>query len=518
MNQIKRDISTIQLMFISFTAMFGSGWLFAPFFAAQIAGPASLVAWIVGALISMVIGITMAEIILLFPESPGLNIIAQTTHGKLIGFLNNVLMLIVCIILPVIEVRAIMQYLSTQSNVLMTGSHVTLLGFLIAGVLLILINFINIYGAKVTARINSLSVFFKLIAPVTICFVFLVSLFHHGLLTTDNLKPFKLHWNEIFLAISTSGIIFSFNGFNQATLFAAESKNPRKSIPIAIVGSILFATALYLFIQYVLLVAIPKSAIEHGWALLKFSGDSGPFSGLALLLGLHGLLYFIYVDAVVSPLGTAFTYSSAAPRMLYAAAMHSRFLPVLRELNLKGIPQNAVILTLLCEFIAFILLPNLKAMISILVCAFVLNYTVAPMSLLYLRKRIPDVKRPFKIPFAPLFCFLSLFFANIMAYFCGFDSLRNLVVVVLLTYAIGIIFYVFSKEKVLESMKGANWFVFQLLVLTGLAYLSELKIITFLDALAAIAASCLITMFLALRYKEKEIDLTKLESIVTPSP
>lgn len=501
MAQIKREIGSFGLLFISFTAIFGSGWLFAPLYAAQIAGPQAIISWVVGAIMSVVIGLTMAEVITLFPKAGGVNTVIQMTHGRLIGFMLNVLTLIVCIVLPVLEVRAIIQYLSAQIPFLMAENQkVTFAGYIFAACLLLLINWVTIYGGRITARVNSLSVIFKLITPLAVCFFFLSTLTKNGISNHSNLHPFfPLEWSDIFLAISTSGIIFSFNGFNQATLFAAEAKNPQRTIPFAILGSIIFTTLLYILIQYVFLVSLPKNLLAQGWAALHFPGDSGPFAGLAALLGLHFVLYLIYADAVVSPLGTAFTYSSVAPRMLYAFAENSSSFPILRRLNQAGIPTYSVILAMILGFFAFVCLPSLKAMISILVAAFVLNYTAAPISLLSLRHAEIGNERAFKIPLPYLLCYLSLFFSNVMTFCCGFGSLYNLFVVVLILFPLACIFLLRSKKEALVDVKGALWFIIQLVFLTGISYLSELKLISFGEALLVIALMSLIIMMFAVR-------------------
>src|SRR3954465_6889328 len=97
---VKRELGTTNLLFISFAAIFGSGWLFAPFYAAQMAGPASLLAWGLGAVMSAVIGVTMAEVITLFPNTGGLNSVALITHGELLAFFVTVFNILVFIILP----------------------------------------------------------------------------------------------------------------------------------------------------------------------------------------------------------------------------------------------------------------------------------------------------------------------------------------------------------------------------------------------------------------------------------
>src|SRR3989338_2605799 len=171
---MKRSLNKISLLFISFAAIFGSGWLFAPFYAAQEAGAASLLAWLLGAIMSLVIGLTMAEVITLFTKTGGLNTVAALTHGELLGFLVIFFNLFVFIILPVIEVRAIVQYLSSYFISLVTpNGDISWLGYLFSFILLTLITLVNLYGAKLMALLTSISVIFKIATHILLCSVFL---------------------------------------------------------------------------------------------------------------------------------------------------------------------------------------------------------------------------------------------------------------------------------------------------------------------------------------------------------
>jgi amino acid transporter len=124
---------------------------------------------------------------------------------------------------------------------------------------------------------------------------------------------------------------------------------------------------------------------------------------------------------------------------------------------------------------AFVFLPSLKAMISLLVAAFVLCYTAAPASLLKLRKTHSDLVRPFKIRFTYLLCFLSLFFSNLMVFSCGWIALRNLIgvtCVLLVGY-----FFVFrrSGRPIQNQVQGVAWFLFEMIAIVLLCYLDHSK-------------------------------------------
>ena len=480
---LKKELSKIHLLLISFAAIFGSGWLFAPLYAAQIAGPASLIAWVIGAMMAAVIGITLAEVIVLFPQNGGLSEISKVTHGEFLSLLITMLNLLVFIILPAIEVRAVLQYLSSYFQFLVTPENsISMGGYLLAFFLLTFITWINVYGAKVTTAFTQAVVLFKVLTPLLLCISFLFVLWTNDALDHSRLWSSPVSWTAIFQAIATSGIIFSFNGFNQATLFAGEAKNPQKAIPFAILGSLLISGLLYFLIQYVFLMALPESSFAQGWSKLSFVGDEGPFVGIALLLGLGWLSTVIYADAVISPLGTAFSYASAAPRLLQ---------------GLTGSFQAAVIMTLVLECLAFLFLPSLKAMIALLVAAFVLCYTIAPASLLRLRKTHAHLHRPFRVKMAPFISYLSLFFSNLMVFSCGWIALRNLICISAGFILLYLIFQIQQKKSLFKPLRGSEWFFFQLFSIGALCWFHQASSLSFLSIFIQIAGTSAIALMLS---------------------
>jgi amino acid transporter len=477
-HHLKKEMSSLSLLFISFAAIFGSGWLFAPFYAAQIAGPGALLSWVLGALISIVIGMTMAEVITLYPEAGGVNSVSAQTHGSLLGTVVTLLYLLVFVLLPALEVRAIIQYAASHFKFLMLDQdRISITGYAFAFGLLAILHALNLLGVGKMSRVNNVIVVLKMIAPILICTAFISVMSSRNEFHLDRVSLLSApSWKEIFEAIATSGIIFSYNGFNQATVFAAEAKNPKRSIPFAILGSILLAGLFYFVIQGVFLLAVPQESLSLGWKKVSFPGDQGPFAGLAILLGLKSVLGLIYADAVLSPAGTALSYASAAPRLFFSLGKQNQSLKHLISLNQAGVPYLSIVITFALECIALLVLPSLKGMISILVAAFVLCYTVAPASLLVLRKLEPTLNRPFRLRLAPLMCFLSVLFSNLMVLSCGWMALRNLL------FTSGTLFLGYLAYEVSYGKKASDltsevypsfWFFLQMVLLAALSFYSK---------------------------------------------
>src|SRR5438067_4812947 len=82
-----RAIGSWGLLFAGINSVIGSGWLFGPLFAAQIAGPAAIVSWAMGGALMIIIALTFAELGCAFPVAGGMIQFAQKSHGPLISFM-----------------------------------------------------------------------------------------------------------------------------------------------------------------------------------------------------------------------------------------------------------------------------------------------------------------------------------------------------------------------------------------------------------------------------------------------
>src|SRR5579871_2218839 len=111
--ELNRRFSPINLLMLSINGMVGSAWLFAPLYAAKIAGAAAIIAWIIGGLGTAVIAITFAELSTLFPVAGGTAQIPQLSHGTFTSFLTGWVAWLSALTMAPIEVQAILQYAST---------------------------------------------------------------------------------------------------------------------------------------------------------------------------------------------------------------------------------------------------------------------------------------------------------------------------------------------------------------------------------------------------------------------
>lgn len=238
-NNLKRSIGPIALLFTGLRSIIGSGWLFGAWRAAGIAGPAAIFAWVIGAVIILSIALTYVELGAMFPESGGIIRYVRYSHGSLIGFLSAWANWGSIVSVVPIEAIASVQYLASWSSpwaqALYAHGELTNEGVMASSVLVVVYFLLNYWGVRLFSKSNTAITAFKVAVPTMTAVVLIMSGFHTENLHLNDASQFAPYgWSAVFTAVATSGIIFTFNGFQSPVNLAGDAINPTRSIPFAV--------------------------------------------------------------------------------------------------------------------------------------------------------------------------------------------------------------------------------------------------------------------------------------------
>ena len=125
--QFKRSLGPFGLMFSAVSGIMGSAWLFGPYFAAKLAGPASLISWVVGAVMMIVIAMTFAELVCLRPVPGGNARFIQFSHGTLTSFVFSWMMWLGYAAVAPVETMGVFSLSSVYPSLVMQKMGVTVL-------------------------------------------------------------------------------------------------------------------------------------------------------------------------------------------------------------------------------------------------------------------------------------------------------------------------------------------------------------------------------------------------------
>jgi amino acid transporter len=136
-------------------SVIGSGWLLSAMYAAQSAGPASLLAWVIGGLVMLLVALVFAELGMAKPESGGLVRYPLYSNGRFAASIVGWSMWVCYVGNPPTEAAGVVQYSSAYLNGVYRDGRLTPLGILLAVALMALFVLINYFGVALFARANN---------------------------------------------------------------------------------------------------------------------------------------------------------------------------------------------------------------------------------------------------------------------------------------------------------------------------------------------------------------------------
>jgi APA family basic amino acid/polyamine antiporter len=312
-----------------------------------------------------------------------------------------------------------------------TGALINLPAVLIVA----LMSFILVIGIKESARINNIIVTIKVAVILT------VIIFGLRYIDPDNWKPFipenagefgTYGWSGVFRGAAL--IFFAYIGFDAVSTAAQEAKNPQKDMPIGILGSLAVCTLLY----------VAMSAVLTGMVSYRELNVAAPVAlAVSRIPDLNWLRPFIDIGAVMG-LGSVILvmllgqsrvfYSMSRDGLLgnWAGQVHPRFRTPYLSTIYTGIGVGLV--TGLFPIQILGQLVNIGTLLAfVLVC----------LGVLILRKKRPDLERPFKTPLVPLVPILGIITCFALMLFLPLDTWVRLAVWLLIGF---VIYFGYSKN------------------------------------------------------------------------
>jgi amino acid transporter len=477
--KLRRHVGLVGLLFASVGSIIGSGWLFGALDASTQAGPAAVLSWILGGVMILMIALVYAELGTMFPLSGGVVRYPHLSFGSFASYTTGWITWVAVATTAPIEVEAALQYATKYAP--FTSEHtvngetvhtLTGLGYGTAVVLMALFVVVNYYGVRWFARINNAMVWWKLFIILLVIVAFFLAAFHGENFTSHGFKP--QGWHGVFTAVATSGIVFSFLGFRQGIELAGETDNPKRNVPLAVIGSVLITGAIYVALQIAFIGALDPGILSDsgGWSDLSFKNDFGPLAALASLLGMAWLAVLLYADAIISPGDTGLIYTTVTSRISYAMAKNGNAPEPLAKTSSRGVPVVSLIVTFVVGLIVFLPFPSWQQLVGFITSATVLSFASGPLVLASLRKQCPDAERPFRLPGGHIIPILAFWCSNLIIYWSTWTINWKLFIAVLLGFVLLPIYHWLGQDVPKLDMKaGATWL---LPWLGGLALISWL--------------------------------------------
>ena len=390
-SEFNKSMSIVDVLFLAIGAMLGWGWVVLSGEWVSTAGfVGSIIAFLIGGFLVIVIGLTYAELAAAIPETGGGFVFVKKAFSPGIAFISgwSVLFGYVSVItfeavaLPtVIDYVIPFQHQGLLWNI--AGWDVYLTWVLIGSVGSIILTSLNYFGVKPAAIIQT--VFTIFIVGVGLLLVFGAGF--NG--NFNNLQPFE---NGVGGTMSVLMMIpFLFVGFDVIPQIAEEVKAPAKKIGGILIFSIIASVIFYLLIVFGVSTglspqALTRSSLATADAMVNLFGHSG-FGILLVLGGVAGIITSWNAFIIG---GSRILYAMAKNKMIpqWFAYIHPKF----------KTPTHGILFLGVLAFVAPLLgRPALQWIVNAGGIGVVIGYLLVAISFLKLRKTQPELERPYRI-------------------------------------------------------------------------------------------------------------------------
>ena len=421
---LKRTLSATSLVALGIGAIIGAGiFTITGVAAAQHAGPALVYSFLIAAVGCAFAGVCYSEFATMIPIAGSAYTYAYATMGELIAWIIGWALVLeyavgaatVAVSWSATIASILKDFGIVVPNALLASPFDAQPGAvnLLAVVIVVAISSILIIGIQESARFNSFIVFIKV--AVVIMFIVIGYFYIHKPNYTPFLPPNtgefgKFGWSGVLRAAGM--IFFAYIGFDAVSTAAQEARNPKRDMPIGIVGSLAICTVLYILYSIVLTgvvnykdlnVAAPLAVAVDRMRAYPWIGELmkvGSLLGLTsvilvMLLGQSRVFYSMSNDGLLPKL-----FSQVHPKF------HTPYL------------SNVLLMVFVSLGAAFTPISQLGNLTSI---GTLFAFVLVCVGVIIMRKSQPNLPRPFRTPMVPLVPILGILIN--FALMVGLDSL-----------------------------------------------------------------------------------------------
>lgn len=399
MSALRKEIGLFGGISILAGIMIGSGiFVFASLVMVEVgyALGLSLLAWVIGGVITLFSGLTYAELGTMFPQTGGYYIYLKKAYGKKVAFLsgmmNFVLMSSGSIALLALVFAEILSYMFPLSNLVIR---------LIAILLIVLLSLINYFGVKFGSLVQKI---FLVIKIIPIFFIIIIGLFMGTEQVSLNFIP---QGNPSFFSVlpmigfGVVATLWAYEGWTNLNTVAGEMKNVKRDLPKALVVSIMGVMVIYVLFVVALYRIIPFSTLE------TLGSDANlPIIAMMMTFGDIGMM-MIFIAVMISIFGALNGSVMVFPRIYYAMAEDGTFFKKFKTLDERyKTPSVAILGSAIMSILLLVF--NVRDLLTFVVLGGLIFNILIFVAVFIFRKRLPNHARPYKVPFYPVIPIIAI--------------------------------------------------------------------------------------------------------------
>ncbi len=445
------------ILVIAFGAMIGWGWVINSGDWITTAGfMGSMIAMLIGGLMVFFVGLTYAELTAAMPQCGGEHVFSYRAMGPTGSFVCTWMIILGYVATSAFEATAlptVITYLFPDFNQVylysIAGKDIYLTTILLGVGFAVLITYINLKGAKTAAMLQTI-----LTAIIAVAGILLVV----GSTINGDISNITGQMWEASTG-NTLGSVFKvacmtpflFIGFDVIPQAAEEISVPYKKIGKIMLLSIFLAVAWYLLIVYAVCYIMPQNAIVE-----EMSSQNGLVSAKAIEIAFHSPMMgkVLIIGGLCGIITSWNSFLMGGSRALYSMGESLMIPEFFGKLGKNKTPEAAIILCgIACCIAPFFGRGVLVWLVDAASFGCVIAYMFVSISFCILRKKRPDMERPYKVKAGKFVGVMAVVMAGFMTllYIIPASFSAALVwqewIVVGIWLALGVVFYAYSKKK-----------------------------------------------------------------------
>jgi APA family basic amino acid/polyamine antiporter len=370
---LKREAGLFQVVAYGVGNIIGAGIYVLVGEAAGLAGGMIWLAFLIGAVIALLTGLSYAELSSMYPRAASEYVFLGRAYGnRLLAFLTEWTMLVTEMVAAAAVSVGFAGYLSNEFSVPELPT---------AGVLLVVLTVIAIGGVKDSLRLNTL---LSLVAIGGLAIVVFAGIGKIGSVSYT-VSPYGLSG-----VIGAAALVFfAYIGFDNMSNISEETREPEKTIPRGLLIAVGITTVLYILVGIATVSLASLEGLASSDAPLAYA-VSAPLGPVAYDI--------LTVIALLTTFNTVLVLLIVSSRIIYGMAREGALPSFLGRISKRTRTPMIASVIILAVTLAFLPLGKVGIIAKVTSFGSLLTFALVNIALLHLRRVAPHLRRPFKAP------------------------------------------------------------------------------------------------------------------------